>query len=301
MEARQDSPRSFHIPPISLMAMNDGSSACERRSAWTGCFSFVLYFNPMATKQTRTKKETQVETRSTSTPLAIAWIGIGLLITIILVGLALKSVRVKPAAEKEKPAPSAELTPVQKIGRHLAVPQGENPTIAVIDDPDAMRQNNPTFYEMARVGDILAIWPNLAVLYSVEQDIILAVLPLEIGSSPDAVMETKISDEEMAASVLAEEQKTLKIEVLNGTNFPGLARTASDALEEEGFTTLRPRDARVKNYATTAVVVRTDAEIPETLKFLKDYFGVDATELPEAETVVNGDIVIILGADYQAE
>jgi len=232
-----------------------------------------------------------------STPLIVAWVGIGLLITIILVGVVIGPFRAKPV---EKETAVAELSLVERIGRHIAIPQEEEPTIARVEDLESMRQNNPTFYENASEGDALVVWSNLAVLYSEDKDLVLAVLPLELGSSDKVIVEKK-DEAQVAVDLLKNEQELAKIEVLNGTYSAGLARVASNVLEEKGFTTLRPRDARRKGYEKSIIIKRIDQELPETLQMLQELFGADVVDLPEAETVVNGDIIVILGSNYPLE
>ncbi len=252
-----------------------------------------------SSKKTAKKKEESFW----STPLVVAWVGIGLLISIILAGMIVGSLGINSADEA---SPDLEgLTLVQKVARHVSIPEGEEPTVATVEDADEMRQNNPAFYAEAQNGDQLLVWSNVVVLYSESRDLVLNVLPLDIGSvetiQPENVeVSEEVDEEAMAAELLQKEQELAKIEVRNGTRTPLLARNVSDALELEGFATLRPRDARQKGYEKTLIVKLTDEELPETLRFLKEYLNAEVVELPEVETSVEGDVLIIIGANYEA-
>jgi len=256
---------------------------------------FLLWYTSRMPRKAALKKNTEV--RFWSAPLVIAWVGIGLLISVILAGLVVGAVGVEPT---DKKADLANLTLVERVSRHISTPQGEEPTVATVEDPEAMRQNNPSFYEKASEGDVLLIWSQMAVLYSPDQDLVLSVLPLNLGSS-GSVLPDEQDEEVLAADLLKKEQELAKIEVLNGTFTPSLAREVSDELELAGFATLRPRDARQKGYANTLIIKRIDVELPETIRILQEMTGGVVEELPAVETVVNGDIIIIIGADYQNE
>ncbi|MCR4278337.1 MAG: LytR C-terminal domain-containing protein [bacterium] len=251
----------------------------------------------MAKKTTTNKKEVASAVEKAPTSLVVAWVGIGLLITIILVGVVIGPLRLKQSATE---APSVEMSLLEKIGRHIAIPTDEDPTIARVEDVESMRQNNPTFYENASEGDALVVWSNLAVLYSEDKDLVLSVLPLELGSADKVIVEKK-DEAEIAVDLLKNEQELVKIEVLNGTYVAGLARVANDSLEEQGFTTMRPRDARHKGYEKSIIIKRIDQDLPEIMSLLQEQFGAEVVDLPEAETIINGDIIVILGSNYPLE
>ena len=252
---------------------------------------------------TRKKVEEKDECESMrfwSTPLLVAWVGIGILISVIIVGMILGSFELKPSGSEPVEGVAQELTLVERLGAHISIPEDEEPTIATVEDPEAMRQNNPGFYKKASEGDQLVVWSSLAVLYSPDKDLILAVLPLNVGQVVDGeVIEEPVVI--MEEDPLKKEQELAKVEVLNGTRKAGLARTVSDLLEEEGFTTQRPRDARRKGYEETLVIKNADLDLPESIKALVDLLNAEIAELPEHETVATGDIIVILGSDYLEE
>jgi CTP:molybdopterin cytidylyltransferase MocA len=193
---------------------------------------------------------------------------------------------------------------VEKVGRHIRVIQGEQPTVATVQDPEELKRVNPAFYSEAKAGDRLLIWSDKAVLYSETEDIVLAVLPISIFTQQpvqptepaNVVADTSSSTTEPVIPVV----ETASIEVRNGTFTVGLAGNLANKLQEEGgFETLKPKDAARKDYEKTIIVKLSDQPLTETLKKLVEITKAEVVELPSAETNVKGDILIIVGADYQ--
>lgn len=72
---------------------------------------------------------------------------------------------------------------VEKVGRHLVLPEGETPTIATVTNPEALR--GQPFFAQAKAGDIVLIYTQAgkAILYDPVADKIVDIAPVAIGDS----------------------------------------------------------------------------------------------------------------------
>lgn len=78
-------------------------------------------------------------------------------------------------AQKEAEALTA------KVGKLIVLPEGENPTIATVNDPEVLK--NQSFFAKAVKGDKVLIYTNArkAILYNPESNKIVEVAPVNIG------------------------------------------------------------------------------------------------------------------------
>lgn len=180
-------------------------------------------------------------------------------------------------------------TLIDRVSRHIVTNQFEQPLVATVQDPAALKQTNPNFYKYAQVGSRLLIWSDQAILYSIQHDLILGVLPLGAAAS-------KQTDKSHA---IAQEKEQATLEVRNGTFVPRLAQNFSDLLQKEGYQTMSPRDAAKKSYEKTLIINVSNQEYPETIKHLISLTGGELQDSLIAETNVKGDILIVLGNDYK--
>ena len=71
---------------------------------------------------------------------------------------------------------------VSKVGKLVALPQEETPTVATVSDPEALKDQ--VFFANAVKGDKVLIYAQAkkAILYSVTMNKILDIAPLNIGN-----------------------------------------------------------------------------------------------------------------------
>lgn len=71
---------------------------------------------------------------------------------------------------------------VEKVGKLIVLPAGEIPTVAIVSDPEALKDQ--PFFANAVKGDKVLIYAEAkkAVLYSVSMNKIIDVAPLNIGN-----------------------------------------------------------------------------------------------------------------------
>lgn len=71
---------------------------------------------------------------------------------------------------------------VARVGELIVLPEGEDPTVATVTDPERLRDQ--PFFAKAKTGDRVLIYTNArkAILYDPVQHRILEVAPLNIGN-----------------------------------------------------------------------------------------------------------------------
>ena len=72
---------------------------------------------------------------------------------------------------------------VQKVGEHVELPAGEQPTVATVSDVSKL--SNQTFFSNAKNGDKVLIYSKSkkAVLYRPSEDKVINVAPLNVNNS----------------------------------------------------------------------------------------------------------------------
>jgi hypothetical protein len=64
---------------------------------------------------------------------------------------------------------------IKKVGKHIFLPSGQV-TVSTVVDPDALRKDNPIFYQFAKKGDRVLIYPTKAILYDPAVDLVVDVI-----------------------------------------------------------------------------------------------------------------------------
>jgi len=87
------------------------------------------------------------------------------------------------------------------------------------------------------------------------------------------------------------------LEIRNGTNITGLAKSTSDQLTTQDYDVLAIGNAAKRNHTTTTIYIISDAQA-ESAKELAATLAASADSgLPEEESPTNADVLIILGSD----
>lgn len=83
---------------------------------------------------------------------------------------------------------------VGKVGKLVALPEGEIPTVATVSDPEALKDQ--PFFAQSVKGDKVLIYAQAkkAVLYSVGMNKILEVAPLSIGNDKPSTTSTTTTE-----------------------------------------------------------------------------------------------------------
>lgn len=75
---------------------------------------------------------------------------------------------------------------IEKVGKLIDLPKGEEPTIATVKDKDAL-QDQP-FFEASKEGDVVLIYTiaKQAILYRPSENRLIEVAPINIDAAQDA-------------------------------------------------------------------------------------------------------------------
>lgn len=121
----------------------------------------------------------------------IAMASAALAIVIALGLVAARYVRWRAQGSAAEPIQAELGKVVDKVRRHVLLPQGEEPTIAVVSDIGPLRSQ--PFFAEARLGDYVLVYPKArrAVLYDPQADLVVNMAPLADGAAaPPSVAAT---------------------------------------------------------------------------------------------------------------
>jgi len=187
---------------------------------------------------------------------------------------------------------------ISRIGKMIVINANERPTVATVENADFLRSQNPDFYKDATNGDRLLIWSDKAVLYSTKQNKILSVLQIRAPAGTAQTSASSSSPPGATANVQATQaMETAVIEVRNGTQKRGLAKTASDWLKAGGLMTGAYGNS-IKTYPTTLIIMGTGKSYPNTVAKIQKLIGGTVGALPAGELPLKNDILVIVGNDY---
>lgn len=94
--------------------------------------------------------------------------------------------KVKDFTKSDSALKDAKLSEVlEKVGKLVVLPQGEQPTLATVSDPSQL-QNQP-FFKSAKKGDIVLVYINArrAILYDPVADKVIDIAPLNVSNPVD--------------------------------------------------------------------------------------------------------------------
>lgn len=170
---------------------------------------------------------------------------------------------------------------VAEVSKLIDLPEDETPAVTTITDVAKM-QDRP-FFQRAKNGDKILIYPNAAkaILYDPIIKKVIAVAPLNIGT-PEA-----------------KEQILLKVALRNGTKTAGLTTKIEDRLQKENlqFEVSSKENAKKQDYDKTLVVVLNESS-KRLAESIANLLNVTIGELPDGEIKPDdADIIIILGKD----
>ncbi len=188
---------------------------------------------------------------------------------------------------------------LNRISQLIIVKSDEQPTVATVQDAEILRQGNPLFYKDAENGDRLLVWSDKAVLYSTKMDKLLAVMPISSEQgSPTSTSATPVTQATTTASTV--ESEKANIEIRNGTLTAGLGKKLANSLKEQKFTVGTVTDAKKKDYSQTVVYKANKSKpLDATMTALVQATKAKVVEDLPGETGVNGDVVVVVGSDFQ--
>jgi len=246
--------------------------------------------------------ETASETKQQRGSTKLSPLAIGLIVVVLATALilGLKGL-LTPSAPKQVQSQTTTATPqtqmatpeevralVAKVAAHLPVKQDESPTIATIQNADALRVQNPTFYKDAQIGDKLLIWSDKAILYSPTSDTVYAVMPISLPANMNG---------QPTATSSTVPISSIQVEVRNGSGVTGLGKTAETKIKAAGFGVLPATAAKSKTPYPSSFIV-TDGTVPNAaIVQLQQLTNASVTALPAVEGPMKSHVLVIVGAD----
>ncbi len=227
----------------------------------------------------------------------------------VLVSLALLGTtvyfysRYRSLAKTTKPAEDVGYW-VEKVGKHVLLPQGETPTVMTVVDKE--KRAGQLFFANAKNGDKILVYMEAkkAFLYNPETDRVIEIGPVTVGGSEASGSATSASLQQPPTptptpSVIVT-PAAYRFIVLNGTRVAGLTRTYESTLKSAfpAATIVARGDTKGNDYEASLVVALTTGAKADAAR-VAEALHMTAGSLPAAEATpsAQGDFLIILGQD----
>lgn len=190
----------------------------------------------------------------------------------------LETFKIAKQLQEQKQLSQEDQAVLDQLKKIIDLPEDATPTMAVINDADLLREEQPGFFEKAKNGDRLIVYPDMAVLYDYEANKIMHVGPVSLS-------------EQQAAKV--------PFALYNGTD----DENAITAFEQKLTSTYNNAEAIVKENAVgdydNTLVIDLVGNNPE-IETIAEQLGGQVSGLPEGETAPEGAIVlVIVGGDQE--
>lgn len=224
------------------------------------------------------------------------WIGIGILV--VLVGGGFGVYRYIQLTNELKKVQVAQTNPiaaeevkriVEKVGKLMELPAGEEPTVATVTDVDKLRDQ--PFFQRAQNDDKVLIFTSekRAILYRPGTNKIIDVAPVNLSQStatPEAATNT------IAGATVA---------LYNGTTVAGLVRQYESEIRAKTPTlTVTARENAVNQNTRGTVLIDVTGNKTTEARSLARSLGIQTGVMPSGEKAPAADFLIIVGNDKVA-
>jgi hypothetical protein len=175
-------------------------------------------------------------------------------------------------------------TTLARIGKHILIPEDEQPAVVTITDVENFRKLQP-LYQKAKNGDQLVTFKEMQIIYDPSADIIVSVRNLQ---------QTSIQEGSMPQATQSQAQTSpVSLDIRNGAAVAGLAGKTAEALGKEATYKIASVGNAQKQIYTKNVIVNLKGK---DVSNLEERFGVKAvSQLPTGESGSTADVVLILG------
>lgn len=174
--------------------------------------------------------------------------------------------------------PAENLSTLEKLNRHIILPQSQQPEVVSIDNVSQLKSSDP-FFEYAQNGDLLVKFTNLEIIYNLAGDVIVNARTRNTG--------------QVAGTEARATQDAITLDIRNGAGVAGLAgKTAQTFVGVKEYVVKNVGNAATSNNSKTILVSLTTKDISG----LEKQFGVTAVKvLPQGEPSSTADVVVIVG------
>lgn len=176
---------------------------------------------------------------------------------------------------------------LKKVGKLMDLPSDEEPTIATIIDIEKLKDQ--PFFAKAQNGDKVILYTNTrkAILFRPNENKILDVAPLNIGTQS-----------------ATPQAPPLRVALYNGTEITGLTQTAEKNLKAKyaDIDVVARESAQKTTYDKTIVVDLSGTKKQIAIALAAEFNG-EVGNLPEAEVEPSSsaDILVIVGKNYTGD
>ncbi len=193
--------------------------------------------------------------------------------------------------KKSVPATAEDVNKiVEKIGKLMELPTGEEPTMATVADKTKL--TGQKFFELAENGDKVVIYAKAqkAILYRPSTNKVVDIT--RVGGEPQVAGAETSTPSAMLTSVST-------VAIFNGTNAAGLTGIFEKSVSGiEGVSIVAKKNTVRKDYARS-LVVDINGKSTQVAKDLADLLKTNmVSNIPEGEATTSADVLVILGGDY---
>jgi hypothetical protein len=166
---------------------------------------------------------------------------------------------------------------LKTLAKLYDVPQDIVPLMAKVNDPDALRVDEPVFFKNAQVGDRVAVYQDFAILFDPKEPKLRHVGPVDFGNQIE---------------------RTIPFVIYNGTTVENaevhFGRTVQATFNDAYVASV----GKAVNAYPKTVVVDLAGDNP-AMELIATSLGAEIVELPEGETAPEGAaILVIVGQDF---
>ena len=176
---------------------------------------------------------------------------------------------------------------VELVKKLVILPEREEPVMATVTDKEKLK-DQPVFAK-AENGDKILIYSiaQKAYIYRPSSNIIIDVVPVNIGDSPITISGTDANN-------------PLKVVLVNGTKTNGLTNTLEQRIKEKkvlGISVTAKATAKTTDYQKTLVIDLTGKWGSQALQLAQLVGGEVATQ--SAEDKPAADLMVIVGSNFK--
>jgi hypothetical protein len=161
---------------------------------------------------------------------------------------------------------------LEELKQIILLPEDTKPTMAVITDVQALRENQPDFFANAENGHRLVIYPTMAIVYDAQANKIIKVGPVNFNQAALSQVNVALYNGSGNEERLAEFEEKLK----NTFNNAEVA----------------VRQPAANTYDNTLVIDLTGEN--QNIEAVAEALGGQVSELPEGETAPEGAAILVI-------
>ncbi|MBD3359387.1 MAG: hypothetical protein GF365_01610 [Candidatus Buchananbacteria bacterium] len=161
---------------------------------------------------------------------------------------------------------------LKELKQSLLLPEDTKPTMAVITDVQALRENQPNFFANAENGHRLIIYPTMAIVYDAQANKIIKVGPVNFNQS--ALQQVNVA-------------------LYNGSgNDQRLNEFEEKLTSTFNNVEINVREAAANTYNNTLVIDLTGEN--QNIQEIAEALGGQVSELPEGEAAPEGAAILVI-------